>query len=72
MAHTRNRTEGVTRQMAAEVVVIGSGPGGAVTAMLCAEAGKSVLLVEEGKIYRSNGRHIFRVTRSCTNTGMPA
>lgn len=32
----------------AEVVVIGSGPGGAVTAMLCAEAGKSVLLIEEG------------------------
>ncbi len=35
--------------MVAEVAVIGSGPGGAVTAMLCAEAGKSVLLVEEGQ-----------------------
>jgi choline dehydrogenase-like flavoprotein len=32
----------------AEVVVIGSGPGGAVTAMLCAEAGKCTLLLEEG------------------------
>lgn len=31
-----------------EVLVIGSGPGGAVTATLCAEAGKSVLLIEEG------------------------
>ena len=34
--------------MSAEIVVIGSGPGGAITATLCAEAGKSVLLVEEG------------------------
>ena len=33
----------------AEVVVIGSGPGGAVTATMCAEAGKSVLLIEEGR-----------------------
>ncbi|MDW9830267.1 FAD-binding protein [Sinorhizobium meliloti] len=35
--------------MAADIVVIGSGPGGAVTATLCAEAGKSVLLIEEGR-----------------------
>jgi len=33
---------------AAEVVVVGSGPGGAVTACLLAEAGRDVLLVEEG------------------------
>ena len=32
-----------------DVAVIGSGPGGAVTAMLLAEAGKSVLLIEEGE-----------------------
>ena len=44
-----NRTEPVTAKMAADIVVIGSGPGGAVTATLCAEAGKSVLLVEEGQ-----------------------
>lgn len=31
-----------------DILVIGSGPGGAVTASLCAEAGRSVLLVEEG------------------------
>ncbi len=49
MACARNRTEPVIREMVAEVAVIGSGPGGAVTAMLCAEAGKSVLLVEEGQ-----------------------
>ena len=35
-------------RLSAEVVVIGSGPGGAVTATMCAEAGKSVLLIEEG------------------------
>jgi choline dehydrogenase-like flavoprotein len=33
----------------ADAVVIGSGPGGAVAASLLAEAGRSVLLVEEGR-----------------------
>jgi len=32
----------------AQVVVVGSGPGGAVTACLLAEAGKDVLILEEG------------------------
>jgi choline dehydrogenase-like flavoprotein len=32
-----------------EVVVIGSGPSGAITATLCAEAGRGVLLLEEGE-----------------------
>ncbi len=49
MAHRHNRTEPVTDKMSAEVLVIGSGPGGAVTATLCAEAGKSVLMIEEGQ-----------------------
>jgi choline dehydrogenase-like flavoprotein len=31
-----------------EIVVVGSGPGGAITACLLAEAGKNVLLIEEG------------------------
>lgn len=31
-----------------EIVVVGSGPGGAITACLLAEAGRNVLLVEEG------------------------
>lgn len=35
--------------MSADVAVIGSGPGGAVTATLCAEAGRKVLLIEEGE-----------------------
>ena len=48
MPHHANKTETVERNMSAEIVVIGSGPGGAITATLCAEAGKSVLLVEEG------------------------
>lgn len=48
VASPRNKTDRVLHQMAAEIVVVGSGPGGAVTAMLCAKAGKSVLLVEEG------------------------
>ena len=32
-----------------EIVVIGSGPGGAITACLLAEAGRNVLLIEEGE-----------------------
>ena len=32
----------------ADVIVIGSGPGGAVTASMCAEAGKFVVMLEEG------------------------
>jgi choline dehydrogenase-like flavoprotein len=35
-------------EMKAEVVIIGSGPGGAITACLLAEAGRDVLLIEEG------------------------
>ena len=32
----------------AKVAIVGSGPGGAVTALLCAEAGHDTLLLEEG------------------------
>ena len=35
-------------ELRAEIVVVGSGPGGAITACLLAEAGRDVLLVEEG------------------------
>jgi choline dehydrogenase-like flavoprotein len=38
--------------LTADVVVVGSGPGGAVTATLCAEAGKSVIMIEEGQNLR--------------------
>jgi choline dehydrogenase-like flavoprotein len=38
----------VRETLSSEIVVIGSGPGGAVTAALCAEAGRDVLLLEEG------------------------
>ncbi|HZV35619.1 MAG TPA: GMC family oxidoreductase N-terminal domain-containing protein, partial [Verrucomicrobiae bacterium] len=34
-----------------EIVVIGSGPGGAITACLLAEAGRKVLLMEEGEYF---------------------
>ncbi|MDB6020458.1 MAG: putative oxidoreductase [Pedosphaera sp.] len=36
------------RESRHEIVVIGSGPGGAITACLLAEAGRNVLLIEEG------------------------
>jgi len=36
-------------EMRAEIVVVGSGPGGAITACLLAEAGRDVLLIEEGE-----------------------
>ena len=51
MTSGANRTEPVAEAMETGIVVIGSGPGGAVTAALCAEAGRAVLLVEEGQNY---------------------
>jgi hypothetical protein len=36
--------------MNVDVAIIGSGPGGSVTALRCAEAGLSVLLIEEGSL----------------------
>lgn len=38
-------------EVRAEIVVVGSGPGGAITACLLAEAGRDVLLIEEGPFY---------------------
>lgn len=37
-----------TSPLTCEIAVIGSGPGGAITACLLAEAGRNVLLIEEG------------------------
>ncbi len=37
------------QNLSCDILVIGSGPGGAVTATLLAEAGRDVLLVEEGR-----------------------
>jgi len=39
-------------ELRTEIVVVGSGPGGAITACLLAEAGRNVLLIEEGPFYR--------------------
>lgn len=44
----RRRTNEPSAPDRAEVVVVGSGPGGAITACLLAEAGRDVLLIEEG------------------------
>jgi choline dehydrogenase-like flavoprotein len=46
--HADSEMGAPARELRAEIVVIGSGPGGAVTACLLAEAGRDVLLVEEG------------------------
>ncbi len=47
--------------MQAEIAVIGSGPGGAVTATLLAEAGYDVLLIEEGaKLGLASAPHFSR------------
>jgi choline dehydrogenase-like flavoprotein len=37
------------RELKSEILVVGSGPGGAITACLLAEAGRDVLLVEDGQ-----------------------
>jgi choline dehydrogenase-like flavoprotein len=44
-----NRNDLLSDQMSTDVVVIGSGPGGAVASTVCAENGRSVLLLEEGE-----------------------
>ena len=36
------------RQLRTEIAVVGSGPGGAITARTLAEAGRDVVLIEEG------------------------
>ena len=46
-------------KLRAEIVVVGSGPGGAITACLLAEAGRDVLLVEEGNFYPQNSCEQF-------------
>jgi choline dehydrogenase-like flavoprotein len=39
------------RELRCAIAVVGSGPGGAITACLLAEAGRDVLLIEEGPFY---------------------
>jgi choline dehydrogenase-like flavoprotein len=41
--------ENHARELKCEIAVVGSGPGGAITAALLAEAGRDVLLIEEGE-----------------------
>ncbi|MGZ4712820.1 MAG: FAD-dependent oxidoreductase [Acidimicrobiia bacterium] len=49
----------MTRVLTTEVLVIGSGAGGAVTAARLAEAGRSVLIVEEGPWYPPDAHQPF-------------
>jgi choline dehydrogenase-like flavoprotein len=51
MVSGKNVIENRAGPLRAETVVVGSGPGGAITACLLAEAGRDVLLVEEGSYY---------------------
>lgn len=47
------------KRLDCDVLVIGSGPGGAMTACLAAEAGRSVLLVEEGPHLKTDSAPSF-------------
>jgi choline dehydrogenase-like flavoprotein len=44
----RARTEDLAAEQESDILVIGSGPGGAITACLLAEAGREVMLLESG------------------------
>jgi choline dehydrogenase-like flavoprotein len=66
---------GADVQRDADVVVIGTGAGGAVVAAKLAEAGAQVLLLEEGAYHRTpdfNGRALEMVTRLYRNRGLTA
>jgi choline dehydrogenase-like flavoprotein len=54
-----NIIENPAAESHAEIVIIGSGPGGAITACLLAEAGRDVLLVEEGGFYAQDSCEPF-------------
>ena len=56
----------------AEVAVIGSGPGGAVTACLLAEAGRDVVLIEEGPLLALESAPPFSASRWRRSTATPA
>lgn len=64
----------MTRQtIDCEILVIGSGPGGATTACLLAEAGKDVLLLEEGSEYRQDAFPLYsleEMNRKYRNSGL--
>jgi choline dehydrogenase-like flavoprotein len=63
-----------------DAIVVGSGAGGAVIATLLAEAGRKVIVVEEGPYYRPSEyqrwkpsesvRRLFREAGMCTALGI--
>ena len=54
-----NVIESPADELSAEIVVVGSGPGGTITACLLAESGRDVLLIEEGAFYPQNSCEPF-------------
>lgn len=62
IVHGRSLSRGFDE--ACDVVVIGSGAGGSVVATHLAEAGKSVLVLEEGPYYKPDEYGSFRPTES--------
>jgi choline dehydrogenase-like flavoprotein len=60
-------------RLSAEIVVLGSGPGGATTACVLAEAGRDVLLVEEGPYVPPDAVEPFsraELVMKCRNGGL--
>ncbi len=53
-----------TTQLSADVVIVGSGAGGAVVAALLAEAGQNVIVLEEGKRYTPQQYATMRPTQT--------
>ncbi len=59
MIATNNILNAAPEVLRAEVAVVGSGPGGSITSCLLAEAGKNVVLVEEGSHHPLDPRDEF-------------
>ena len=69
IAHGRDLPRGFDERC--DVVVIGSGAAGSVVATLLAEAGRKVVVLEEGPYYKPSDYQSFKPSESIRRHGDP-